>query len=316
MPRTLFAFSKRTENSAPGTAHFVQAFFALCRRLCYNKACELLQKPGAFIMMLENYHTHTHRCHHAVGEDRAYVEAAIRAGIRVLGFSDHAPYPFPSGYRSGMRLQPEETEGYFRSLLDLKQEYQRDITLKIGFEAEYFPALFPALLEHLKPYPLDYLILGHHFSKNEEHGQYFGAPTRDPAGLTAYVDQVIEGLQTGAFTYLAHPDLIHCPHGTPKAPDTRYLAEMRRLCEAAKALGIPLEINLLGILDGRQYPNEVFFSLAAEVGNQVLVGCDAHDPRHLLGEATYQKALDLARRCGITLLEHPTLRSPFGGRPA
>ena len=86
MPRPLFAFFKRTENSAPGSAHFVQAFFALCRRLCYNKAYELLQKPGAFIMMLENYHTHTHRCHHAVGEDRAYVEAAIQAGSAADGF--------------------------------------------------------------------------------------------------------------------------------------------------------------------------------------------------------------------------------------
>lgn len=33
----------------------------------------------------------TKRCQHAVGEDREYVEAAIAAGIQVLGFSDPLP---------------------------------------------------------------------------------------------------------------------------------------------------------------------------------------------------------------------------------
>ena len=42
--------------------------------------------------MTENYHTHTYRCGHAVGTERDYVEAALKAGIRTLGFSDHTPH--------------------------------------------------------------------------------------------------------------------------------------------------------------------------------------------------------------------------------
>ena len=42
--------------------------------------------------MLANYHTHTVRCQHASGDDRAYVETAIKNGMRVLGFSDHCPW--------------------------------------------------------------------------------------------------------------------------------------------------------------------------------------------------------------------------------
>ena len=41
-----------------------------------------------------NFHTHTTRCNHAVGEDRQYVEEAIKGGLKVLGFSDHSPYFF------------------------------------------------------------------------------------------------------------------------------------------------------------------------------------------------------------------------------
>ena len=35
-----------------------------------------------------NYHTHTKRCNHAVGEDEEYVLSAIENGYKVLGFAD------------------------------------------------------------------------------------------------------------------------------------------------------------------------------------------------------------------------------------
>ena len=58
--------------------------------------------------MIANYHTHTWRCRHADGTEREYVERAIEGGLKILGFSDHSPYPFPDGYadaaRSGGRL--------------------------------------------------------------------------------------------------------------------------------------------------------------------------------------------------------------------
>ena len=54
--------------------------------------------------MIANYHTHTYRCGHAVGEDRQYVETAIERGLKVLGFSDHVPMPFPDGH-GGLRDQ-------------------------------------------------------------------------------------------------------------------------------------------------------------------------------------------------------------------
>ncbi len=53
----------------------------------------MLNKQDMEIAFIANYHTHTKRCRHAVGEDREYVEAAIEAGLKVLGFSDHTPIP-------------------------------------------------------------------------------------------------------------------------------------------------------------------------------------------------------------------------------
>ncbi|MFV0479993.1 MAG: PHP domain-containing protein [Anaerorhabdus sp.] len=39
-----------------------------------------------------NFHTHTYRCKHAIGRDEEYVIEAIKAGVKVLGFSDHMPF--------------------------------------------------------------------------------------------------------------------------------------------------------------------------------------------------------------------------------
>ena len=47
---------------------------------------------------MKNYHTHTARCHHAMGTDEDYVQIAIQEGYTTLGFSDHACWHYPSGF--------------------------------------------------------------------------------------------------------------------------------------------------------------------------------------------------------------------------
>ena len=101
-----------------------------------------LQQTGG-LFMFANYHTHTARCHHATGEDKAYVEAAIQNGFQVLGFSDHCPWIFSDGYVSPIRMTPDELDGYVTSLTALKKEYAADITIYIGLESEYVPEMLP-----------------------------------------------------------------------------------------------------------------------------------------------------------------------------
>lgn len=256
--------------------------------------------------MRTNYHTHTVRCHHAAGTEREFIEAAIAEGITELGFSDHSPYPFPDGHVSGFRMLPEETAEYFETLRALREEYADRITIHIGFEAEYYPAFFEAMREHVRAHGCEYLILGQHFLYNEVEKVYSGAATDEEARLAQYVDQVLEGLATGAYTYLAHPDLV-----TWTGSEEVYRQQMLRLCRGVKELDIPLEINLLGLYEGRQYPAERFWRIAAECGCDAVIGVDAHEPEALHRTETANKALELAQRCGIRVLERPkVLRRP------
>jgi histidinol-phosphatase (PHP family) len=252
--------------------------------------------------MLHNYHTHTKRCRHAVGEDRQYVENAIRAGVKTLGFSDHAPYLFnDADYYSAFRMFTDEIESYAESVRSLQKEYAEDIRILLGFELEYYPKLHRNEMAFLKTVQPDYCLTGQHFSGEEQ--EFKSAPSiQDEQGLTDYISQVLEGLQTGDFLYLAHPDLAGY-----RCSDEVILREYRRLCEGAKALNIPLEVNLLGIRGKRHYTNQRFFKIAAEVGNKVILGVDAHDPQDFFDTSSEEKALQIVKECNLNLLTNPLL---------
>lgn len=253
--------------------------------------------------MLHNYHTHTFRNQHSIGTEREYIEAAIACGLKTLGFSEHAPYRFPDGFRSGFHMQPEDLDDYVRTLLALKEEYAGRIEILIGYEAEYYPAFFDDLLARITAYPVDYLILGQHYLRNEIDGTYSALPYEDISSLETYVNQCIAAMQTGLFSYFAHPDLLRFT-----GDETVYTEQMQRLCLAAKSMDIPLEVNLLGLRGGRFYPSERFFRLANACGCTFVAGIDAHDPDCFYQPETFEPYREFIRACSLRIRDELPLR--------
>lgn len=248
--------------------------------------------------MLANYHTHTFRCRHAEGSDREFIEAAVSHGMKVLGFSDHCPWIFDDGYVSGTRMLPSELDGYFSSLTDLKKEYAGEVAIYIGFEAEFVPELMEKQNKLLADYPVDYMIMGQHFTHPEMKSPYTGFPTTSEAELAEYVDLVIQGMETGKYKYVAHPDLLNFVGN-----DDIYIRHYTRLCQYLASKDIPVEINMLGVNDGRHYPNEKFLKIAAETGNTAIIGCDAHNPLALKDTGAMEKCRRLAEKISIRLVD-------------
>lgn len=248
--------------------------------------------------MIANLHTHTPRCRHAVGAEEEYVRCALQSGLQTLGFSDHAPYPFPDGYYSTFRMFPEELTGYVETVDSLRKQYAGQIQIPLGVEAEYYPKFFRDMVSMMKDHGIEYMLLGQHMLYDEMEGISTAPATADASLLRQYCNQTIDAIYTGLFTYFAHPDIMNFV-GDPEI----YRQEMGRLCRAAKACDLPLEINLLGLHLGRQYPAEAFWRIAAEEGCKVVLGVDAHKPEALLDAATEQKARALASCCGLELLE-------------
>ena len=255
--------------------------------------------------MIANYHTHTTRCHHATGTEEEYIQNGLASGLQVLGFSDHTPYPFPEGYYSKMRMYPHELAEYVQTLSSLREKYADQIRLHIGLEVEYYPAHFADLLTWVRDQDVEYLLLGQHWLGNEQGEVHVNRAFDDEARLARYCDQTIDAMQTGVFSYIAHPDLPNFV-GESKVYDRH----MRRLIREADACGLPLEINLHGAMGNRTYPTPRFWELVAEEGGKVVLGRDAHDPAEFLDTATEQRMLDMVRQLGLTLLPQITLKKP------
>lgn len=250
-------------------------------------------------LLAVNFHSHTPLCHHAVGKPREYIETAIGAGYRRLGFSDHSPMPFPgSDFVSRVRMSLSEADEYFSTLVDLRKEYARDIEILIGVEAEYSANTFDALREFLKDYPLDYAIQGQHFLGEEEEGHWCGLAHTDPAYFDVYLKALLRGAESGFFTYIAHPDMFRWD-----GDEETFRAKWTPVLKRFKELNLPVEINRLGMSDHRHYPTDRFFRLAAEEGLSAIIGIDAHSPTSLVDTTAIRACFDMAKRCGIQVLD-------------
>lgn len=251
----------------------------------------------------KNYHTHTALCNHARGEIRDYVEAAASRGLDTIGFSCHAPYPFGDRFHSWFRMTPEQNDYYAREILSLKEEFAGKIDVKLGYEAEYYPALWNELLTEIGRYPCDYVILGQHFYNNEYDGLYAGDCVDDIRAVKGYVRILCEAMRTGLYTYVAHPDLNNYSGDVDE-----YVDAMRPICEVSMETDTPLEINLLGIRGRRSYPKSAFWKMVGEYDCKVVCGSDAHSPDEILCRDDFKTAMEMVDRYGLNYTDDIVLK--------
>ena len=250
-----------------------------------------------------NYHTHTKYCNHASGEMEDYVKYAVKHGIRYMGFSDHSPFVCP-GYESHDRIRTDQLPEYFAEGNRLRKKYQHDLDLKIGFEMEYYPLYFCSMLKTVLDAGAEDLILGQHFVKNEYPDLIMSFyATDNEEYLLDYTDCVLKGIQSGVFTYVAHPDVFNY-QGKNTA---LYDEEMERICLASKEYHIPLEINFGGARSKLYYPKDRFFQIAGSVGCPITMGMDAHCATDAYDEESIAFGKDMIKRHRLNYIGRPSL---------
>ena len=254
-------------------------------------------------MMDYNFHAHTTRCGHATGKMEDYVLRAIEGGIRVMGFSDHVPLRFADGTESGHRIPVAQAQDYYDDFITLREKYKDKIELHIGFEVEYYPAYFEKTLADARELGIEYFILGQHFLSEENQGGINSfAMHSDPAVIERFVSVLIAAMQTGRFTYVAHPDLLGF-----EGDASIYARQMERLCLASREMDVPLEINLYGIRAKRRYPEERFWEIAGRIGAPVTFGCDAHSADAAADPDSEAVAMRLVEKYGLNYIGKPKI---------
>lgn len=228
-----------------------------------------------------NYHTHTERCGHANGEDEQYVLAAIEAGFKVIGFSDHIP--FKSVIHPSERMNYDQIDDYINSIECLKVKYKDKIEIKLGFELEYFPEYNEYYKEMLAR--CDYLICGQH-NKVLDHYSY--DQFANDEDVIVYANQVKAAMESGLISFIAHPDyfMLGRRTWTPACDEAA-----RIIAQAAVKNNVALEINLNGIRYGKYnyhdlqaypYPFRSFWEIVSNYDVECLYSFDAHKPFTLL----------------------------------
>ena len=252
-----------------------------------------------------NYHTHTKYCHHASGEMEDYVQYSIENGIRYFGFSEHLPFSFPNGGEASCyRINFADVPAYLKEANRLREGYKNQIDIKIGYEMEFYPLYFPKMLKTALDYDAEYLILGQHYLKSEyPNGYPSGAPTTKDEDLAEYVECVLQGIKTGIFSYVAHPDLFDYKGDN----DALYEQEMKKICVASVEYNIPLEINFNGARDLCVYPGDRFFAIAGAVGSPVTFGMDAHTTKDTFDRENLIRAKEMVKRHNLNYVGKPKL---------
>ncbi|MDR1911015.1 MAG: histidinol-phosphatase [Helicobacteraceae bacterium] len=243
-------------------------------------------------------HNHTSRCNHAQGSMEDYVLEAIKEGVEVFGFSDHAPLRFDQGYR----MSENEMDSYENEFFALKEKYADRIALRLGYEADYLPT---KTIESVFSRKVDFLIGSVHFlgewgfDNPESVFTGFDSDEFDRRGLEnvwrAYFAAMADMAKSGRFNIVGHFDLIKLPgRYKGKKPDEAVIAAL----EAIKEANMAIEFNASGWRKsiGEQYPSIEILKIAYELKIPLTFGSDSHSPLHVAKEL--DRAYDLARSIG------------------
>jgi len=249
-----------------------------------------------------NYHSHTYRCGHACGQDEEYVKTAIDAGFLEYGISDHIL--LPGIVHPNMRGTYDELDEYVKSFYNLKQKYKSKINIKIGFEAEYMDQYKDYYKSLLDSHKIDYLILGQH-CYYEDNKVCWYLVMNPITAINKYTDDLIKGIASGLFSYVAHPDMFCIFYNVW---DELAISCSKRIIEASIKYNCPLEINLCkarakkyGYIErefASLYPFIPFWKLVAKTNAHVVVGVDTHNPKHnLMSDVEYVE--ELIKQTGV-----------------
>ncbi len=249
-----------------------------------------------------DYHMHTPRCNHATGIVADYADAALAAGLKEIGMSDHSP--MPNGFDAAWRMDHFELKGYIKEIEHAQKKYSGQLTIRLGIEADFHPGTESYVMEMIETHPWDYVIGSVHFIDdwgfdNPDTIQIWDSWKIEDA-YCAYFDLVAESARSGLFNIIGHPDLIKKFGHRPPADSKPVNDAMESMLQAVKTADVALEVSSAGLRKpvGEVYPQAAIIERATELDIPFSFGSDAHAPTEV-GHAM-DECLDLLISLGVT----------------
>ena len=243
-----------------------------------------------------DYHMHTPLCHHAVGEPTDYARAAVRAGLKEIGFSEHSPMQRDDF--DDWRMDLGDLDLYVEKVKKARREVP-EITIKLAMEVDYIPGHEDWIRDLTARHPWDYLIGSVHYVSDWaiDNPKFISKwRERDPFETwTIYFETLAKAASSGLFDIIGHADL---PKKFCFIPTQDCSGIYHHFLQAAKKSGVAMEINTAGLRKEckEMYPTPRLVEMAYQAGVPLTFGSDSHDPREV-GYA-WIEACQLARASG------------------
>jgi histidinol-phosphatase (PHP family) len=260
-----------------------------------------------------NFHTHSRFCD-APGDPELYVQAALERHMTALGFSSHAPLPFPTHWT----MKPENLAVYCARIRELKEKYRGQIDIYLGLEIDYFPGCTGPHAPQFLACGLDYCLGSVHYAGQFADGSWWVVDGSDQEFVMGLREIYKNDAEQAVCTYYArmrdmvaqqtpdvvgHLDVIKKNNRGGKyfsedAPWYRKAVE-QTLAVIAKSKAV-LEINTGGLARGTSkalYPSPWIIRRCHELRIPIMLNADAHRPEQIIAE--FPATAQLLREIGF-----------------
>ena len=246
-----------------------------------------------------DYHIHTERSGDGKGSILEACEAAVKAGLIEICFTEHADFDQtdPCYAKLDYKLYKDQVDA-------ARDAFTGKLNIRFGVEVDYQEKHRSQVCDFLDSKEFDYIIGSAHYVDDillEYHERLFQG--KEPKEVySQYLNNVLAVVETGWFDTLAHLDLC-------KRYGVRYFGafdpkphweQLTLILRAIIDRGMTLEINTSGLRQSPQdtYPcKEIVEQYYIMGGRSIVVGSDAHTPDDIgNGIST---ALDMIRSVGF-----------------
>ena len=255
------------------------------------------------------FHSHTYRCGHAEGDIEDYVNLAIKSHYRIFGVSDHVF--LPGVYEPRIRGDYSLIKEYIDAFNLSKNKHKDEIEMHLGFECEYADVFLDYYRSLIVDNKVEYLILGQHngFDDNKQFIKYVKNHAEDTdEELNRYVFDLIKGIKSGLFMYVAHPDLMFVS-AKEVTPELKILT--KEIIETAIKYDIPLEVNIHGFIRQQKrekyhvigYPAGYFWDEVSKSKAKVVYGGDFHELNEVGNSVLKAKFIEFINKHNLHLTD-------------
>ncbi|GAA0722368.1 histidinol-phosphatase (PHP family) [Halorubrum trapanicum] len=231
-----------------------------------------------------DYHAHTNYSDGAFL--RWMVDAAAEAGLDGIGFADHcnvSPAPTARRHKRAFGFNLDLTYERRREAIEAVRE-DADVDVFDAVEMDYDPAHEDAIAAFLDDAGFDYAVGSvHELDGANVHtrSHFVDKPESERRALVdRYFETLVALVESELFAIAAHPDLIERnPHLRGFATEDHYAA----VADAFRDSRTVPEINAGRLLGdyGEFHPAPAFLDRLVDVGVEVTVGTDSHEPSEI-----------------------------------